>query len=293
MADQSPTRESQGTRRRVDPPSPTPRRVPVLPNPFGPPAPPGSPSERFKVDPGKPPSAPRRKRTRDQALGKKRKSKKNKNKKSKKIKNKKSKRRTKIRRTKKYRKQKKLEKKRLTGGAFFKELSAEEQVNVKFLKAFIGSIQWRLAIGIGKDYTWYNNPKPKIIGKYRIFYKKAMDRYESNTASDLIDFITDVRREASNEIKTPLEDDVGTYAPGGEPAKAAEQAVRRFDTVSRALPDITTNIASLKNINIETVEQFIARLKSLNDDIEYVEENGPDSLLRRPPNVDRNISSEL
>tara|TARA_X000000368_G_scaffold50587_1_gene36133 strand:- start:194 stop:487 length:294 start_codon:yes stop_codon:yes gene_type:complete len=97
MADQSPTRESQGSRRRVDPPSPTPRRVPVLPSPFGPPPPPGSPPDKFKVDQYKTPSAPRRKRTRDQGQGKKRKSKKNKNKKSKKIKNKKSKRRIKRR----------------------------------------------------------------------------------------------------------------------------------------------------------------------------------------------------
>ena len=96
MADQSPTRESQGTRRRIDPPSPTPRRAQVLLGPFEPRRP-GSPTGTYKVDTNKTPSAPKRKRTRDQAEGKKRKSKKNKNKKSKKIKNKKSKRRTKRR----------------------------------------------------------------------------------------------------------------------------------------------------------------------------------------------------
>ena len=70
MDDQSPTRESQGTRRRPPPPpSPTPTRARVLANPFEPRRP-GSPIETYKVNEKVTPSAPR-KRPRDPAQGKK------------------------------------------------------------------------------------------------------------------------------------------------------------------------------------------------------------------------------
>ena len=98
MADESPTQESRGTRRRPPPPpSPTPRRARVLSNPFESRRP-GSPTETYRVKTDIVPSAPPRGKKRanpDQGEGKKtkkRKSKKIKNKKSKK-KNKKSKRR--------------------------------------------------------------------------------------------------------------------------------------------------------------------------------------------------------
>jgi len=92
MADQSP---SQGSSRfRTDPPSPTPTRAPVLQNPFAQPPAQGSPSERYKVNTNKAPSAPR-KRKRDAEGKKTKKRKPRKPRKSKK--NKKSKRRTKRR----------------------------------------------------------------------------------------------------------------------------------------------------------------------------------------------------
>ena len=102
MDDQSPTRESQGTRRRPPPPpSSTPTRAKRLLNPFASRTP-GSPtSGLYKVDEDNPPSAPKRGTKRanpHQGEGKKtkkRKSKKIKNKKSKKIKNKKSKKKNK------------------------------------------------------------------------------------------------------------------------------------------------------------------------------------------------------
>tara|TARA_Y100000389_G_scaffold189919_1_gene214187 strand:+ start:909 stop:1190 length:282 start_codon:yes stop_codon:yes gene_type:complete len=93
MSGQSPT---QSSRHRTNPPSPTPVRAPVLGNPFAPPPPQGSPSEKFKVNTNIAPSAPnKRKRNASGKKTKKRKSRKPR--KSRKIKNKKSKRRTKRR----------------------------------------------------------------------------------------------------------------------------------------------------------------------------------------------------
>ena len=104
MADESPTRESQGSRRRPPPPpSPTPTRVQRIPQPQLSPSasttPPGSPGRKgtYIVNQDRAPAAPKRQKTGQGKKTKKRKSKKNKNKKSKKIKNKKSKRRTKRR----------------------------------------------------------------------------------------------------------------------------------------------------------------------------------------------------